>query len=77
MTTGTSEAHDEFYRSVRELCDAGVGDRSVFRLLAEQGHRFFPDEMFADLYSSRGRRSIAPRVMATVMGAAALRGPER
>jgi transposase len=27
----------------------------------------FPDAMFADLYSSRGRRSIAPRVMATVM----------
>jgi transposase len=43
-----------------------VRERSIFRLLAEQGHLLFPDEMF-DLYSSRGRRSIAPRVMATVM----------
>ena len=39
----------------------------MFRLLAEQGHLLFPDEMFADLYSSRGRRSIGPRIMATVM----------
>ncbi len=67
MTMGKSETHDDLFRSVRELCDAGVGARSIFRLLAEQGHRLFPDEMFADLYSSRGRRSVAPRVMATVM----------
>jgi hypothetical protein len=44
-----------------------VGERIIFQLLAEQGHLLLPDEMFADLYSSRGRRSIAPRVMATVM----------
>jgi transposase len=67
MTMGTSETHDDLFRSVHALCDASVGDRSVFRLLAEQGHLLFPDEMFADLYSTRGRRSIAPRVMATVM----------
>lgn len=67
MTMGTSETHDDLFRSVRELCDGAVGARSVFRLLAEQGHLLFPDEMFADLYSTRGRRSIAPRVMATVM----------
>lgn len=64
---GTSERHDDLFRSVRELCDATVGERSIFRLLAEQGHLLFVDEMFADLYSPRGRRSIAPRVMATVM----------
>jgi transposase len=67
MTMGMSERHEDLYRSVRELCDAGVGERSIFRFLAEQGHVLLPDEMFADLYSSRGRRSVAPRVMATVM----------
>ena len=67
MTMGISESHDDLFRSVRELCDAAIGERSVFRFLAEQGHLLFPDAMFADLYSSRGRRSIAPRVMATVM----------
>ena len=64
---GRSETHDDLFRSVHELCDAAVGERSIFRLLAEQGHLLFPDVMFADLYSWRGRRSIAPRVMATVM----------
>jgi len=67
MTMGRSEVHDDLFRSVRELCEGTVGERSVFRLLAEQGHLLLPDEMFADLYSSRGRRSVAPRVMATVM----------
>jgi transposase len=67
MTIGASELHDELFRSVRALCDEAVGERSLFRLLAEQGHQLLPDAMFADLYSSRGRRSIAPRVMATVM----------
>jgi transposase len=67
MTMGRSATQDDLFRSVREVCEAGVGERSVFRLLADQGHLLFPDDMFADLYSSRGRRSIAPRVMATVM----------
>lgn len=67
MTMGRSDGQDDMFRSVHEVCDAKVGERSIFRLLAEQGHQLFPDEMFADLYSSRGRRSIAPRVMATVM----------
>ena len=64
---GTSETQDDLFRSVQEVCEKSLGPRSVFRLLAEQGHLLFPDAMFADLYSTRGRRSIAPRVMATVM----------
>ncbi len=64
---GRSEAHDDLFRSVQKLCEGAVGERSLFRLLAEQGHLLLPDEMFADLYSDRGRRSVAPRVMATVM----------
>ena len=67
MTMGRSDAHDDLFRSVRELCDRAVGERNIFRLLAEQGSLLFPDAMFADLYSTRGRRSIAPRTMATVM----------
>jgi transposase len=67
MTMGRSKVQTDIFQSVHEMCDGAVGERSVFRLLAEQGHLLFPDEMFADLYSSRGRRSIAPRVMATVM----------
>ena len=40
---------------------------SVFALLFGEGDRLFPDSMFADLFSGRGRRSVAPRTVATVM----------
>ncbi|MGH9338759.1 MAG: hypothetical protein ACRD1R_04025, partial [Acidobacteriota bacterium] len=29
--------------------------------------QLFPDEMFADLFNSRGRRSVPPSIVATVM----------
>ena len=67
MTMGTSNAHEDLFRSVREHCEKSVGERSIFRLLANDGHLLLPDSMFADLYSTRGRRSVAPRTMATVM----------
>ena len=48
-----------------------VGDRiaedSIFAVLHRDGHRLFPDDMFADLYKSTGRRSVPPQVVATVM----------
>ena len=41
----------------------------MYRLLAEQGDRLFPDDYFADLYkdSRRGRPTVPARVLATVM----------
>src|ERR1035438_684994 len=55
--------------------DAAVvlGDRlepgSLYRLLADEGHRLFGDGYFADLYvpTRRGRPTIPARVVATVM----------
>jgi hypothetical protein len=48
-----------------------VGDRvspdSIWAILHREGHRLFPDELFADLFSDRGRRSVPPQVVATVM----------
>jgi len=50
-----------------------LGDRlavgSVYRLLADEGHRLFPDDYFADLFvaTSRGRPTIPARTVATVM----------
>lgn len=48
-----------------------VGDRvapdSVWAVLHRECHRLFPDEMFADLYELTGRRSVPPRIVATVM----------
>jgi transposase len=52
---------------VEKLCQARVGKRSIYRVLATHGATLLPEELFDDLYSTRGRRSIPPRVMATVM----------
>ncbi len=35
--------------------------------MAEQGHRLFGDETFADLFEDIGRRSVPPRIVATAM----------
>ena len=50
-----------------------LGDRlksgSLYRLLADEGHRLFPDDYFADLFADtpRGRPTIPARTVATVM----------
>ncbi len=67
MTLGKTPQQPDLYRSSRELVESRLGERSVFRLLAAEGHRLFPDEMFADLFTTRGRRSVPPRIVATVM----------
>lgn len=39
----------------------------MYRLLHVERDRLFPDEMFADLFMDRGRRSVPPSVVAAVM----------
>ena len=49
---------------------------SVYRLLAEDGHRLFGDDYFADVFtrSRLGRPTVAARTIATVMLLQALEG---
>jgi DDE family transposase/transposase-like protein DUF772 len=67
MSLGISPPSPDLYRSTRELCEPHLSATSIYRLLAEQGHRLFADETFADLFQDVGRRSVAPRIVATVM----------
>lgn len=66
MAIGRSIRQERF-ESPGEL----LGDRlkGVYRLLAENGDRMFPDEYFADMYvnSRLGRPTIPSRVLAVVM----------
>ena len=39
----------------------------MYAVLHRERDRLFPDELFADLFSDRGRRSVPPSVVATVM----------
>ena len=66
MTVGVEPCRADLSKGsafVRERLAAG----SVFSVLEREGRRLFPDAMFDDLFSSRGRRSVAPRVVACVM----------
>ncbi len=67
MSLGITPPSADLYRSPRELCEEKLSATSIYRLLAEQGHRLFPDEAFADLFEDVGRRSVPPRIVATVM----------
>jgi hypothetical protein len=44
-----------------------VADDSIWAVLHRECHVLFPDELFADLFMSTGRRSVPPRIVATVM----------
>lgn len=49
------------------FCDGRVSEDSIWSVLHRECHRLFPDEMFADLFASTGRRSVPPMIVATVM----------
>src|SRR5271166_5023143 len=66
MSLGLTPPSADLYRSTRELCEPKLSATSIYRLLAEQGHRLFADEAFADLFEDVGRRSVPPRIVATV-----------
>ena len=66
MTVGVSECQADLFRGTGFVGDR-VAEGSIFALLFREGDRLFADSLFADLFSSRGRRSVAPRVVATVM----------
>ena len=62
------ERFDREFLDAMELCGGLVPEGSVYRFLAENRRRLFPDEMFADLFGSgRGRPSTPGPVVATVM----------
>ncbi|HEX4253186.1 MAG TPA: transposase [Pseudonocardia sp.] len=49
------------------FCERSLPENSIFRFLARERDRLFPDELFADLFRDRGRCSVPPSVVATVM----------
>ncbi len=66
MTLGETSRQPHLFKSTAYVAERVPGN-SIWTLLAREGERLFPDEMFADLFAARGRRSVPPRVVATVM----------
>jgi hypothetical protein len=67
MGLGRSPKQEDLHRSTRAACEARLPAKSIYRLLAREGHRLFPDEAFADLFATIGRDSVSPQVVAVVM----------
>jgi hypothetical protein len=67
MTLGQAERQGDLFDEVNRFCERTLPENSIFAVLARERDRLFPDEMFADLFSDRGRRSVPPSVVATVM----------
>src|SRR5207253_5429083 len=67
MTSGVTPKQADMWLGSARVVEGRVAPDSMWALLYREGHRLFPDEMFADLFSDRGRRSIPPQVVATVM----------
>ena len=69
-----SERADRELLDTLAVCGALLEEGSVYRLLAERRLELFPDELFAGLFSGRGRPSVPGSVIATVMVLQALEG---
>ncbi len=67
MTLGLAERQGNLLDDLNRFCEVALADSSVYALLHRERDRLFPDELFVDLFSDRGRRSVPPSVVATVM----------
>jgi len=57
----------DLFRSTAGFCEPRVAPGSIYGLLHRECYRLFPDEMFADLFTDVGRRSVPPMIVAVVM----------
>jgi hypothetical protein len=67
VTLGLARRQGDLLDDLTRFCGEAVGDGSIYGLLHRERDRLFPDAMFADLYTDRGRRSVPPSVLACVM----------
>ena len=67
MTLGRAPRQADLFGSTAGFCDGRVAPESIYGLLHRECHRLFPDEMFADLFTDVGRRSVPPMIVAVVM----------
>jgi hypothetical protein len=74
MTAGTTPRQADLWRGTAAVCEGRVGKQSIWAVLYHQGDRLFGDELFADLFAEVGRRSVPPRIVATVMVLQRLQG---
>ncbi|HEX7543439.1 MAG TPA: transposase [Candidatus Limnocylindrales bacterium] len=67
MTLGKTPIQTDLFRSTTEFCEPRVKRDSIYALLHRECFALFPDELFADLFTDVGRRSVPPLIVAVVM----------
>ena len=67
VTLGLAPRQADLMKSTAGFVGGRVGDESIWAVLHRECHALFPDELFADLFTTTGRRSVPPRIVATVM----------
>lgn len=67
MTLGVASRQGDLLDDVTRFCDEKLDERSIYAFLHRERDRLFPDEAFADLFETTGRRSVPPSVIAVVM----------
>jgi hypothetical protein len=74
VTVGLAPRQADLMKGTASFVEGRVKDDSIWAVLHRECHLLFPDELFADLFESTGRRSVPPRIVATVMVLQRLRG---
>lgn len=67
MTLGRAPRQADLLRSTVDYCQDRVAPDSIYAILHRECFGLFPDEMFADLFTDAGRRSVPPMIVAVVM----------
>jgi hypothetical protein len=67
MTLGVTPRQPDLLGSTVDYCGDRVRAGSIYGVLHRECFRLFPDEMFADLFTEVGRRSVPPMIVAVVM----------
>lgn len=67
MTLGLAPKQGDLLRTTVDYCEGRVAPDSIYGVLHRECFTLFPDEMFADLFTDVGRRSVPPMIVAVVM----------
>jgi len=67
MTLGLAPKQADLLHTTVSYCEPRIGADSIYAVLHRECFTLFPDEMFADLFTDVGRRSVPPMIVAVVM----------
>jgi Transposase domain (DUF772) len=75
VSLGRAPSQADLLRSTVNFCEGRVAPESLYGVLHRECFTLLPDEMFADLFTDVGRRSVPPMIVAVVMVLQRLEGP--